>query len=78
MTDRQLFGVLVRVFGFVFVYEAIFNVNVGVAQLLDPTVYHRFPARFDFAFAVIESLLAFAFIHWPGWVVCLAYGSDSN
>ncbi len=78
MTDRQLFGALVRVFGLVFVFEAVSNVNVGIAQLLEPGITHKYPAHFDLIFAAIEILVALGFIRWADRVVHLAYRSRSD
>ena len=78
MTDRQLFGVLVRVFGLAFLFMAITDVVMGIAQLLDKNVLHKFPPNFDFTFAVIEVLIAWGFVHWADRVVHLAYRSSAD
>jgi hypothetical protein len=78
MTDRQLFGVLVRVLGLFFVYGVITNLDVGIAQLISPNSPHKYPPLGDFAFAAVESLYALATIRCADHIVRFAYRFSSD
>jgi hypothetical protein len=78
MTDRQLFGVLIRVLGLFFVWEMITNLDIGVAQLISPNVPHKYPPLGDFAFAAVESQYALAAIRWADYIVRFAYRFSSD
>lgn len=78
MTERTVFGVIVRVLGLmVFVY-GLAQWLVLVARLIDPSVPSRFPIGEDFLFGAFWTVIGTLLMFQAGWIVRFVYGPESN
>jgi hypothetical protein len=78
MTERNVFGVIVRVLGLIVFVYGLTQWLVLVARLVDPTVPARFPISEDFLFGVFWTVIGTLLMRQGGWVVRFVYGPESN
>jgi hypothetical protein len=78
MTERKLFGVIVRVLGLLTFVYALSQWLVMVARLIDPTTPHRFPMSEDALFGVFWIAVGTWLMRRADWLVGFVYGPESN
>lgn len=78
MTERQVFGVVVRTLGLVSVLYGLSQLLVAIARLTHPDVPHYFPLHEEVEFGAFWITVGVLLIRRVGWLVRFAYGQDSN
>jgi hypothetical protein len=77
MTDRKVFGSVVRLFGvFVAVYYGTLNIVTGIASWLAPTAMQSTPAH-RVVYGALALASSFPLIK-ADWLVRFAYGRESR
>jgi hypothetical protein len=78
VTERQMFGVVVRGLGLLSVMYGLSQWLVVAARLLGPNVPYRFPIHEEVLFGVVWVVVGTLLMRHGGWLVRVAYGSESN
>jgi hypothetical protein len=78
MTERQVFGLIVRTLGLVSVLYGLSQLLVAVARLIGPNVPHYFPFHEDVIFGLFWLAFGALLMRRVGWLVRFAYGPESN
>jgi hypothetical protein len=77
VTDRQVFGVVVRVLGIILAGYGFLELESGLAHWIDPAALHRFSVAAYFVVGSIAVCVG-AFLVKAEWLVGFAYGRNAN
>ena len=77
MTDRQVFGLVVRVLGVILALYGLLELNTGLAHWIDPAAPHRFSVVVDFLVGLI-AIVAGGLLVKAEWLIRFAYGRTAN
>jgi len=76
MTDRKIFGIIVRVLGlWLAAYEGLVNISVAIATAADHSVTGGYSAEHRLLVGFFSLIVGIALLK-GGWLVKLAYGSE--
>jgi len=79
MTERQVFGLVVRAIGIILAFYSLSLWLLVAARLMDPKdVPHRFPITEDVLFGTVWLVVARVLLIPGDWLVRLSCGPESN
>ncbi len=78
MTERQAFGLLVRVLGVVLVIDGLKQLWLLFMRLFVPAYVFHYPLYQDFAYTLLELVLGSMLARSPGWAIRLAWPEESR